>query len=90
MITGMATPVSIENLRKRQDDLLGRIHSLTRQRDLGEVSPRESFEAEMCLVIQLGQVHDRLRALGEHSYDGCPSCRPGPHRDIHESIARNP
>jgi hypothetical protein len=90
MSTGMATPVSIENLRKRQDDLLGRIHSLTRRRDLGEGSPRQSFEAEMCLVIELGQVQDRLRTLGEHSYDGCPSCRPVPHREIHQSIARKP
>jgi hypothetical protein len=76
-MTGMtATPADIEVLRRRQDDLLGRIHSLTRGRDLGEVTLQDSMAVEGRLVAELGQIQDRLSALGEHLYDGCATCRP--------------
>lgn len=76
MIGMKATPAEIEAFRKRQDDIMGRIHSLTRGRDLGEVSLQDAAGVEIKLVIQLGQIQDRLRAIGEHSYDGCATCRP--------------
>jgi hypothetical protein len=72
-----ATPADIETFRRRQDAIMGRIYSLTRGRDLGEVSLQDSAGVEIKLVIELGQIQDRLRGLGEHSYDGCATCRPG-------------
>jgi len=77
MNTWAATPAGIAILRKRQDEIMRGIHALTRRRELGEVSLEGSVAEEISLVIELGQIQDRLLALGEHLYDGCLVCRPG-------------
>jgi hypothetical protein len=76
MMTTDIPPGMVETLRSRQDQLLGQISTLTRRRDAREVTLEETLGIEAVLVIELGQIQDRLRMLGEHSYDGCPTCRP--------------
>jgi hypothetical protein len=66
----------ISRLRRRQDAVFRELHSLTRRRDLGTVRFEESVGVEALLVIELGQIQDRLNRLGAHSYDGCSLCRP--------------
>lgn len=63
-------------LRRRLDELLGSIHELTKRRDLGETTLQSSLPIELAMVVELGQVQDRLRLLGGHTYDGCRECRP--------------
>lgn len=65
----------VRSLRERQDVVLGKLHAITRSRDHGS-SLQETLAAEQILVMELGQIQDRLRMLGEHPYDGCRSCRP--------------
>ena len=75
----MTTPMTsdlVESLRRKQDSLMGRLAALTRRRDAREVSPEESVGLEIMLTLELGRLQDRLRMLGEHSFDGCPECRP--------------
>jgi len=63
-------------LRHRLDELLGCIHELTKRRDAGEITLQSSLPVELALVVELGQVQDRLRLMGCHAYDGCRDCRP--------------
>jgi hypothetical protein len=67
---------AMKALRQRMDDLLGRLHALTRRRDAGELTLQESLPIELSLVVELGQVQDRLRLMGGHTYDGCRECHP--------------
>ena len=90
MILKEANPGALEILRMRRNDLMGKIHQLTRRRDMGEITLDGSLEEEISLVIELGQVQDRLRALGEHSYDGCPNCNRISNPSIHERKAGTP
>ena len=71
-----ATAALERDLHLRADELLGRLHALTRRRDTGEISLQESLPLELSLVVELGQVQDRLSLLGCHVYDGCVACRP--------------
>ena len=70
--------VEQRELHLRADALLGKLHSLTRSRDAGAVTSRDSLPRELALVVELGQVQDRLRLLGGHDYGGCSACRPRP------------
>jgi len=66
----------VKILRARQDEILHRLHVLTRSRDAGEVLFPESLPMEQSLVAELGQIQDRLHLIGSHGYDGCLECRP--------------
>lgn len=63
-------------LRGRLDELLGCLHELTKRRDKGEITLQSSLPIELAFVVELGQVQDRLRLMGCHTYDGCQECRP--------------
>lgn len=65
------------SLRRRQDAILHRLHAITKSRDAG-ASLQDTLGLELLLVMELGQIQDRLRKLGEHEYDGCALCRPVP------------
>lgn len=66
----------VKSLRRRQDAILGRLHAITKSRDAGEATFQETLGIESLLVMELGQIQDRLSMLGEHAYDGCAECRP--------------
>lgn len=67
--------VAVKSLRERQDVILGKLHAITKSRDAGKSLP-ETVGVEQLLVMELGQIQDRLRMLGAHLYDGCKDCRP--------------
>jgi hypothetical protein len=75
MTIGADEAKAVKLLRRRQDVVLGLLHAITRKRDLGS-SLESTLGVEQLLVMELGQIQDRLRMLGEHQYDGCTECRP--------------
>jgi hypothetical protein len=64
-------------LHLRVDELMKKMHALTRRRDIEGTPLHETLPLELSLVMELGQLQDRLRLLGVHEYDGCVECRPG-------------
>ena len=76
----------VKSLRKRQDVVLGQLHAITRSRDTGLAGFLETLSAESLLVMELGQIQDRLRMLGEHLYDGCKVCRPVSGRPLSPTV----
>lgn len=75
MTTATCAAGEVKSLRERQDVVLGQLHAITRSRDHGK-SFQETLGVQQLLVMELGQIQDRLRMLGEHLYDGCKVCRP--------------
>jgi hypothetical protein len=75
MTIGVGEAEAVKLLRRRQDVVLGLLHAITRKRDSGS-SLESTLGVEQLLVMELGQIQDRLSMMGEHRYDGCAECRP--------------
>jgi hypothetical protein len=73
-----APPTYLEHqLHLQADELMKKMHALTRRRDTEGTPLFEMLPLELSLVMELGRIQDRLRLLGVHEYDGCVDCSPG-------------
>jgi hypothetical protein len=67
---------TVKSLHSRVNEIMGRLHELTKRRDRREIGFQDSLPVQQSLVAELGQIQDRLRLLGSHAYGGCEACRP--------------